>query len=63
MPSDGMIFLCTIPELSGGMFGGGDKSSQIASYNAAVKKVAEEYKSKGKHVTFADVHGCLNGMS
>ncbi|WP_143186547.1 glycoside hydrolase family 11 protein [Ruminococcus flavefaciens] len=63
MPSGGMLFLGTIPELSGGMFGGGDKSSQIASYNAAIKKVAEEYKSSGKHVTFADVHGCLNGTA
>ncbi|WP_242840033.1 GDSL-type esterase/lipase family protein, partial [Ruminococcus flavefaciens] len=63
MPSGGMLFLGTIPELSGGMFGGGDKSSQIASYNAAIKKVAEEYKSSGKHVTFADVHGCLNGAA
>ena len=63
MPSDGMLFLGTIPELSGGMFGGGDKSAQIASYNSAIKKVAEEYKNNGKHVTFADVHGCLNGTA
>ena len=64
MPSDGMLFLSTIPELGGGMFGGGgDRSSQIASYNAAVKKVAEEYNSKGKRVTFADIHGCLNGTA
>ena len=63
MPSDGMLFLSTIPELGGGMFGGGDKSAQIASYNAAVKKVAEEYNSNGKRVTFADIHGCLNGTA
>ena len=64
MPSDGMLFLSTIPELGGGMFGGGgDRSAQIASYNAAVKKVAEEYNSKGKRVTFADIHGCLNGTA
>ncbi len=64
MPSDGMLFLSTIPELGGGMFGGGgDRSAQIASYNAAVKKVAEEYKSNGKRVTFADIHGCLNGTA
>ena len=64
MPSDSMLFLSTIPELGGGMFGGGgDKSAQIASYNSAVKKVAEEYKSSGKRVTFADVHGCLNGTA
>ena len=64
MPSDGMIFLSTIPELGGGMFmGGGDKTAQIASYNNLVKKVANEYNSSGKQVTFADIHGCLNGTA
>lgn len=64
MPSDGMIFLSTIPELGGGMFmGGGDKTAQIASYNDLVKKVANEYNSNGKQVTFADIHGCLNGTA
>ena len=64
MPSDGMIFLSTIPELGGGMFmGGGDKTAQIASYNKLVEKVANEYNSNGKPVTFADIHGCLNGTA
>ena len=64
MPSDGMIFLSTIPELGGGMFmGGGDKTAQVASYNDLVKKVANEYNSNGKQVTFADIHGCLNGTA
>ena len=64
MPSDGMIFLSTIPELGGGMFmGGGDKTAQVASYNSLVKKVANEYNSNGKQVTFADIHGCLNGTA
>ena len=62
MPSDGMIFLSTIPELTS-MFGGGDKSAQIAAYNDTVKKVANEYHSSGKNVTFADIHGCLNGTA
>jgi len=63
MSSDAMLFVSTIPELGGGMFGGGDRSAQIADYNAAVKKVANEYNSKGKQVTFADIHGCLNGTA
>ena len=64
MPSDSMIFLSTIPELGGGMFmGGGDKTAQVASYNDLVKKVANEYNSNGKQVTFADIHGCLNGTA
>ena len=62
MPSDGMIFLSTIPELTS-MFGGGDKTAQIAAYNDTVKKVADEYHSSGKNVTFADIHGCLNGTA
>ena len=61
MSSDGMIFLSTIPELSA--FGGGDNTQKIANYNSLVKKVAQEYSSSGKHVTFADIHGCLNGTA
>ena len=63
MSSDAMLFVSTIPELGGGMFGGGDRSAQIADYNNAVKKVANEYNSKGKQVTFADIHSCLNGTA
>ena len=61
MSSDGMIFLSTIPELSA--FGGGDNTQKIANYNSLVKKVAQEYSNSGKHVTFADIHGCLNGTA
>ncbi|MBO4523143.1 MAG: carbohydrate binding domain-containing protein [Ruminococcus sp.] len=63
LSSDAMLFVSTIPELGGGMFGGGNKSAQIADYNAAVKKVANEYNGNGKRVTFADIHGCLNGTA
>ena len=63
MPSGCMIFLSTIPELAGGFFGGGNTTEKIASYNNIVKNVAAEYKSAGKNVTFADIHGCLDGTN
>ena len=63
MPSGCMIFLSTIPELAGGFFGGGNTTQKIASYNDIVKNVANEYKSAGKNVTFADIHGCLDGTN
>ena len=59
MPSDGMIFLASVPEHTA--YGG--NTQKIANYNSTVKKVADEYASKGKNVKFADVHGCLNGMN
>ena len=59
MPSDGMIFMASIPEFTA--YGG--NSQRIANYNSTVKKVADEYASKGKNVKFADVHGCLDGMN
>lgn len=59
MPSDGMIFIGSIPEFT--MYGGNPE--KIANYNNTVKQVASDYSSSGKHVQFADVHGCLNGMN
>jgi lysophospholipase L1-like esterase len=59
MSSDGVIFLCTVPEHTA--YGG--NTQKIGNYNNTVKSVAEEYASKGKNVKFADVHGCLDGMN
>ncbi|ORX83710.1 SGNH hydrolase [Anaeromyces robustus] len=57
MPSGGIIFMGSIPEFTA--YGG--NAQRVANYNGTVKKVAEEYASKGKNVRFADVHGSLNG--
>lgn len=59
LPSDGMIFMGSIPEFT--EYGG--NAQRIAGYNNTVKKVADEYASSGKNVRFADVHGCLDGMN
>ncbi|WP_303797411.1 glycoside hydrolase family 11 protein [Ruminococcus flavefaciens] len=59
MPSDGVIFLCSVPEHTA--YGG--NTQKIGNYNSTVKQVAEEYAGKGKNVKFADVHGCLDGMN
>ena len=56
MPSDGVIFMGSIPEFTA--YGG--NAQRVANYNSTVKKVAEAY---GDNVQFADVHGCLNGMA
>ena len=62
MPSGGTIFLTTIPDLGSTMFGG-DVNGNIAEYNALVKKVAGEYKAKGKNIEFADIHSVISGSS
>ncbi|MBR6070001.1 MAG: cellulase family glycosylhydrolase [Ruminococcus sp.] len=59
MPSDGMVFLASIPEFTA--YGG--NAQRVANYNNTVKKVASDYQSSGKNVQFADVHGCLDGMN
>jgi len=59
MPSNGIIFMGSIPEFTA--YGG--NAQRVANYNNTVKKVAEEYASKGKNVKFADVHGSLNGTA
>jgi len=59
MPSNGIIFMGSIPEFTA--YGG--NAQRVANYNGTVKKVAEEYASKGKNVRFADVHGSLNGTA
>jgi lysophospholipase L1-like esterase len=59
MPANSIIFMGSIPEFTA--YGG--NAQRIANYNGTVKKVADEYANKGKNVRFADVHGCLNGMS
>ena len=61
MPSGGTIFLTTIPDLGASMWGGGDNTANIASYNTLVKKVAGEYSSKG--VVFADIHSVINASN
>ncbi len=55
MNQDGMIFLASIPEFTA--YGGSPQ--RVGNYNNTVKKVAEDYAGSGKHVTFADIHGCL----
>ncbi|OUM70534.1 family 3 carbohydrate esterase [Piromyces sp. E2] len=59
MPSGGIIFMGSIPEFTA--YGG--NAQRVANYNNTVKKVAEEYASKGKNVRFADVHSSLNGTA
>lgn len=59
MPSDGQIFMGSIPEYT--MYGG--TPEKVANYNSTVKSVADSYESAGKNVKFADVHGCLNGTA
>ncbi|MBQ6039720.1 MAG: hypothetical protein IJL32_02935 [Oscillospiraceae bacterium] len=59
MPSEGLIFLTTIPDL--GNMGWGDSSQtnqNIALYNELIKKVADDYKDK--HVIYADIHSVIN---
>lgn len=56
MDQDGMIFLASIPEFTA--YGGSPQ--RVGNYNNTVKKVAEDYKGSGKHVQFADIHGCLS---
>ena len=59
MPSDGIVFLASIPEFTA--YGG--NAQRVANYNNTVKKVASDYQNSGKNVRFADVHGCLDGMN
>ncbi len=59
LPSDGMIFIGSIPEFT--MYGG--TPEKVANYNSTVRQVASDYSKSGKNVQFADIHGCLNGMS
>ena len=59
MPSDGMIFIGSIPEFT--MYGGNPE--KIANYNNTVQQVASDYSKSGKNVQFADIHGCLDGMN
>ncbi|EWM54090.1 SGNH/GDSL hydrolase family protein [Ruminococcus flavefaciens] len=60
MPSDGKIFLTTIPDLGNSGWGNNSsKNGDIAKYNELVKKVANEYSSK--NVIFADIHSVIDG--
>ena len=56
MNQDGMVFLASIPEFTA--YGGSPQ--RVGNYNNTVKKVAEDYQNSGKHVQFADIHGCLS---
>ena len=57
MPSDGKIFLTTIPDL-GNMGWGGNSNGDIAKYNELIKKVANDYSSK--NVIYADIHSVID---
>lgn len=57
MPSDGKIFLTTIPDL-GNTGWGGNSNGDIAKYNELIKKVANDYSSK--NVIFADIHSVID---
>ncbi|WP_295071661.1 SGNH/GDSL hydrolase family protein [Ruminococcus sp.] len=60
MPSDGKIFLTTIPDLGNSGWGNNSsKNGDIAKYNELVKKVANEYSSK--NVIYADIHSVIDG--
>ncbi|SEH79465.1 Lysophospholipase L1 [Ruminococcus flavefaciens] len=60
MPTDGKIFLTTIPDLGNSGWGNNSsKNGDIAKYNELVKKVANEYSSK--NVIFADIHSVIDG--
>ncbi|SHM30105.1 SGNH/GDSL hydrolase family protein [Ruminococcus flavefaciens] len=57
MPSDGKIFLTTIPDL-GNTGWGGNSNGDIAKYNELIKKVANDYSSK--NVIYADIHSVID---
>lgn len=59
---NGTIFITTIPDLGGTMFGD-DVNNNIASYNKLVKKVADEYVNNGEKVVFADIHSVINAST
>ncbi len=59
MPSDGTIFLTTIPDLGNMGWGNSAQTNQnIAAYNVLVKKVAEDYSAK--NVIYADIHSVID---
>ena len=58
MPSNGKIFLTTIPDL-GNTGWGGNSNGDIAKYNELIKKVADDYSSK--NVIYADIHSVIDG--
>ena len=60
MPSDGAIFLTTIPDL-GNTGWGGNSNQDIASYNLLIQQVAEDYKSR--NVRYADIHSVINAST
>ena len=57
MPSDGKIFLTTIPDL-GNSGWGGNSNGDIAKYNELIKKVANEYSNK--NIIYADIHSVID---
>ena len=57
MPSDGKIFLTTIPDLGNNGWGG-NSNGDIARYNELIKKVANDYSSK--NVIYADIHSVID---
>lgn len=58
MPSNGIIFLTTIPDLGNTGFGA-NSNGDIAKYNQLIKKVADDYNSK--NVIYADIHSVIDG--
>ena len=57
MPSDGKIFLTTIPDLGNTGFGS-NSNGDIQKYNELIKKVAGDYSSK--NVIYADIHSVID---
>lgn len=57
MPSNGKVFLTTIPDL-GNSGWGGNSNGDIAKYNELIKKVADDYS--GKNVIYADIHSVID---
>ena len=58
MPSDGKIFLTTIPDLGSSGWGNSSKNADIAKYNELIRKVADDYSSR--NVIFADIHSVID---
>ena len=60
MPSNGKIFLTTIPDLgNSGWFASSNEN--IAKFNDIVKKVANDYSSK--NVIYADIHSVIDASN
>ena len=56
LPTDGVLFLATIPDMSGSE---SSKNSDVAKYNSIVRNLASKKVSEGKNVVLIDVHSLI----